>query len=549
MGKRGPGAKSRPKLEAAAATEAAPDPSLWESQPTRAARLIAWIEANVKITSGEGAGEFFVLREYQREWLREIYREEGGRRVVRTAVLSVARKNGKSTLIAALGLVHLIGPEREPRGQIVIGATDRDQANVIFGEVEAMLDAAPWLRGQVNVQTSAKIVTSYIDGSKLLAMSSDARKAHGLSPTLVILDELAQWGSGIGVRLYNALMTAGGARAEPLKLIISTQAEDDTSKMSELIDYGRQVMDGTITNPSFWCRVYEVPEDHDPFDETYWPLANPALGDFRTLEDMRELAERAQRMPTERAAFENLYLNRRVSADERWIDKPTWMACHDPTLDADTLVGRVCYGGLDLASVSDLTSFSLFFPGCGTLLSWSWCPGDRIAERAERDRTHYNVWAEHGWIETTPGKATSKRVVARRLAELNARYRPRKIAFDRHGMLELGQVLEDEGIALPLVEHGQGFVSMSPSMKATEAKVLNGELRHNNPVLTWAVSNVIVARDDAGNVKPSKMRSREKIDPIVAGIMAVGVAVQDLAQPNDKVFRPDDIEAMFVEAA
>ena len=225
------------------------------------------------------------------------------------------------------------------------------------------------------------------------------------------------------------------------------------------------------------------------------------------------------------------------------------MACHDSTLDSEACAGEACYGGLDLASVSDLTSFSLFFPRTGALLSWSWCPGARIVERSERDRAPYNVWEEQGWIETTPGKATAKRIVARRLAELNATYRPRKIAFDRHGMLELGQVLEDEGISLPLVEHGQGFVSMSPSMKATEAKVLNLELRHNNPVLTWAVSNVIVARDDAGNIKPSKMRSREKIDPIVAGIMAVGVAVQDMAVLDDRAFRGDDVDAMFQDAA
>ena len=278
MGERGRGAKSRQQLEVAASKVDAPYPGLWEGQPTAAARLIAWIEANIKITSGAGAGEMFTLRPYQREWLEGIYREEAGRRMVRTAVLTMARKNGKSTLIAALGLAHLIGPEREQRGQIVIGATDRDQANVIFAEVEAMLNASPWLRVSVNVQTSAKIVTSYLDGSKLLAMSSDARKAHGLSPTLVILDELAQWGSGIGIRLYNALVTAGGARAEPLKIIISTQAEDDTSKMSELVDYGLQVMNGTIVNPTFWCRVYETPEEWDPFDEVRLAAGEPGAG-------------------------------------------------------------------------------------------------------------------------------------------------------------------------------------------------------------------------------------------------------------------------------
>lgn len=546
MGERGPGARKRPKEAESEALEA-PDPSLWESQPTRALRLIAWIEANVKITRGlkKDRGKPIVLRPYQREWLEGIYREdENGERLVRTAVLSMARKNGKSALISAIAIAHLIGPEREPRGEIVIGATDKDQANVVFGEVEAMLDASPWLRAQVNVQTSQKIVTSYIDGSELKALSSDAKKAHGLNPTLVILDELAQWGSGIGLRLYNALTTAGGAREDPMTIVISTQAEDDQAKMSELIDYGVRAMDGTIDDPSWWCRVYETPEELDPFDEAGWELSNPALGDFRTLIDMRLMASKAQRMPTERAAFENLYLNRRVSADERWVDKPTWMACHG-AVDPEALRGEACFGGLDLASVSDLTSFALFFPKSGAILCWNWCPKDRIAERSERDKTKYDIWADEGWIETTPGKATSKKVVAKRLDELTRKYRPTAISFDRHGMQELEQILEDEGIELPLVEHGQGFVAMSPSMKAAERKILNGELVHDNPVLTWAVSNVRVMRDDADNVKPSKMRSREKIDPAVAMIQAVGVAAQYQAAPPDAAFRTDDVRRML----
>lgn len=540
MGARGPGARPKPKQQPAAVA-LAPDPKQWQHKRTRAARLVAWIEANLKITTGPDAGKPFKLRPWQREWIEEIYRTgKNGRRLVRTAVLSVARKNGKSTLVSAVSLAHLLGTEREPRGQIYIGATDRDQANVIFAEVEAMLEASPWLRDQVNVQRSAKRVESYIDGSELVALSSDARKAHGLNPTLVILDELAQWGSGIGIRLYNALMTAGGARAEPLKLIISTQAEDDTSKMSELIDYGEQVNAGVIENPTFWGRTYTVPEELDPFDETGWPLANPALGDFRTLADMRELAERAKRMPTERAAFENLYLNRRVAADERWIDKPTWLACQGE-IDPEALVGQDCFGGLDLASVSDLTSLALFFPKSGAVLLWNWLPADRVAERSERDRVPYDVWAEQGLIELTPGKATSKKVVARRLDEISRRYQPRAIGFDRHGMKEIDQILEEEGIELPLVEHGQGFVSMSPSMKATEAKVLNRELVHDNAVLTWAVSNVRLVRDDADNHKPSKGRSREKIDPAVALIMAIGVAVQHQDEPDDRAFRQDDV--------
>jgi len=494
--------------------------------------VIAFVQS-LKITSGPLAGHRFYLRSWQKEIVREWFRTDAkGRRIVRTAVLSVARKNGKSTLIAAIALAFLVGPEKERRGQIVVGAADRDQSGIIFDEIVAMLEADDELRGLVNIKRHEKQIEALDTGSKFRALSSDAKKAHGLNPTVVILDELAQWGSGLGLRLYSALMTAGGARAEPFKIIISTQSEDDLSKMSELIDLGQQVNEGVIENPAFWCRVYEIPEDLDPLDERNWRLANPALQQFRSVEDMRELADRARRMPSERATFENLYANRRVAAEERWISKPDWDACRGE-IDPDELVGETCYAGLDLGSVSDLTSFTLFWPDSGALLSWSWCPKDRIAERSERDHAPYDVWARAGLIEATPGKGTDKRQVALRVAELNALYRPELIAFDKWGMPELVRILAEEEIELPLQEHQQGYVSMSPAAKSFEERVLNRRLIHANPVLTWAMSNVRLERDAAGNIKPSKARSREKIDPIVAAIMAVGVHAR---QPKPQAY-------------
>jgi phage terminase large subunit-like protein len=478
MGARGVGARpARPHIKKSLYPWEAP-------RLTRAARVIRFIE-HLQITSGTRAGQKFKLEPFQKEIIREWFKtDRNGKRIVRTAVLSIARKNGKSTLIAALALAFLVGPERERRGQIVVGAADRDQSGIIFDEIEAMLDADETLRGMVNVKRHEKTIEELELGSRFRALSSDAKKAHGLSPSVVILDELAQWGSGIGLRLYNALMTASGARAEPLKIIISTQADNDQAKMSELLDYGEQVNAGVIVNPRFWCRLYEVPEDLDPFDEKHWRLANPGLGTIRGLEDLRELAERARRMPTERAAFENLYCNRRISAEERWIAAPDWNACHGK-VDIETLVGEPCYGGLDLGSVNDLTSFSLYWPHSGALLSWSWCPADRIAERAERDRVPYDIWSRDGWLELTPGRATNKRMVVLRLAELNALYQPKIIGYDKWGMDEVLRVMDEEAVELPLQEFRQGYVSFSPAAKAFAERVLNRQIRHDNPLLTW----------------------------------------------------------------
>lgn len=531
MGLRGPRAK--PKATGGDTPGRKRRPAWQRKGLTRAQRVIRFCES-LTVTSGAHAGRKVKLRPWQREIIEDWYKTARGRRVIRTGLLSMARKNGKSTLAAALGLAHLVGPEAESRGHIVIAASDKDQSGVVFDEVVAFIEAEPDFDAAVNIKRREKVIEHLENGSRLTALSSDAKKSHGLSPSVVILDELAQWGTGTGRRLYDALVTATGARAEPLTIVISTQSEDDLSLMSELVDYGKQVNEGIIDNLTFSARVFEVPDDLDIWNEEHWALANPALGDFRSLEEMREFAERARRMPTLRSTFENLYLNRRVAAEERWIPKAEWDACAGDISDAE--ISGLCFGGLDLASVSDLNSFDLFWPASGALLSWSWCPKDRILERSEKDRVPYDVWARQGWIELTNGRAADKRAIALRIGELCALYKPKVVGFDKFGMPELVRILGEEGIELPLKEVRQGFLSLSVGTKEFEGRVLNRALRHNrNPVLTWALSNVRIARDAAGNIKPDKERSREKIDPVVAGVMAVGLAA---AEPKPEELKP-----------
>jgi phage terminase large subunit-like protein len=360
-------------------------------------------------------------------------------------------------------------------------------------------------------------------------MSSDAKKAHGLSPSVVILDELAQWGEGKGRDLYDALTTAQGARKEPLVLVIGTQSADDLSLMSQLVDYSENVRSGAIADPTFSGFVYQIPKDLDAFDQSTWPLANPALGDFRSLEDMATLADRARHMPTLEASFRNLFCNQRVDAEERWIPPAEWLACASDELDLDALAGQRCFGGLDLGSVRDLTAFALFWPESGVLAVWTWCPADALKARENHDRVPYAVWAKAGHIEPTPGRATDKKRVALRLAEICARFSPVAIAFDPWGITELERIISEEGITLPpFRQFGQGFKSMALAVRAFEERVLLRRLVHSgNPLLTWSVSNVALERDAAGNGKPNKERSRERIDPAVASVMAVGLAAAE----------------------
>lgn len=510
---------------------------------SRAEEVIKFIES-LKVTSGSLVGQPFLVRPWQRKIISAWYATDAdGKRVVRTGLLSEGRKNGKTSLCAALALCHLVGPEQERRGQIVVGATDRDQSGLIFDELIAFIEDNSRFASICNIKRHEKVIENLENGTKFRALSSDAKKAHGLSPTVVILDELAQWGTGVGRALYDALTTSQGARKEPLVLIISTQSADDNALMSQLVDYTKQVNLGSIHDPAFSGFVYEIPGDADVWDESNWILANPALGDFRSLEDMRLLAERAKRMPTLEATFRNLFCNQRVDADERWIPAALWKLCLVRDFDPETIADETPIGGLDLGSVRDLTSFALYWPVSRVLRVWSWCPQDNLRKREESDRVPYSVWADHGFIEPTPGKATDKRVVLHRLAEICAEYNPQCIAFDQWGMPEIERIITEDGITLPeLKKFGQGYKSMSPAAKHFEELVLNQSLViPDNPLLTWAISNVILERDAAGNIKPSKERSRERIDPIVAGVMAVGQAIMGEAT-SGSIYDSGDVE-------
>jgi phage terminase large subunit-like protein len=534
LGLRGPGAK--PKGPRAAAPAPKPTKHPWESprlKNDRAGRVIAFIET-LPITSGVFAGKKFRLREWQKRWIRKVYRTRRGKRIVRTALLTMPRKNGKTQLVAALALCHLIGPEAEPRGQVYSAAADRDQAAIMFREMEAMIQATPWMVARCNIQRFAKKIEDLESGSVYAALSSDARKAHGLSPSFFAYDELAQ---AADRHLYDNLRTGGGARLEPLGIVISTQSSDPHHVMSELTDYGRKLNDGVIENEQFSATIYEASENADPWDERVWRACNPALGDFRSLADMRAEAEVARRMPSAEAAFRNLYLNQRIDPVVHFLPKADWDACAVAPR-SEKLRGAVCFGGLDLALRQDLTALVLFFPdeaGGGDVLSWFWLPEEGLRDKAVKDSAPYDVWRTQGLLETTTGRVVDARAVARRCAQITAQFDLRGLAYDRWRIEEFKKTLGDEGIELPLVEYGQGYKDMAPALDAVEAEVLNHRLRHGgHAVLNWNCSNCVVEIDPAGNRKLTKdpKKSRGRIDGMVALCMAVGLAHRENEGPS-----------------
>lgn len=533
MGLRGPGAKAI-KRPAEPVAEASSEPHPWEAEGlSRAERVIAFMES-LPVTSGALAGSTFRVRPWQRKFLKAVYAtDRRGRRQVRTAVLSMARKNGKTDVAARLALCHIAGPEAEERGEVYSAANDRFQAGRIFSEICAIIERVPWLNERISIRRHSKELEDIGGtGTVFAALSADVATKHGLSPSMWIYDELGQSPSR---DLYDTLDTAMGARGEPLGMVISTQAARDDAPMSELVDYGVRVNAGEVKDPTFHLTLYRAPLDADPWDRATWKLANPALADFRSLEDVQRLASQAQRMPSREASFRNLILNQRVDATQQFLTAPVWKACGEPVADLEALKGRPCYAALDLAASRDLTALVLVFAdddGGYDVLPYFWLPGDDLREREDSDRVPYVRWRDEGFLQTMPGRTTDPEVVARKIAELHGRFEFTALAYDRWRIEDLRRALAAIGAEVPLVEWGQGFKDMSPAIDVMERLAVEAKLRHGmHPVLTWCAGNAKTVPDPAGNRKFDKKRSTGRIDGLQALTMALGVASRTEAEP------------------
>jgi phage terminase large subunit-like protein len=463
------------------------------------------------------------------------------RRKVRRAILSIARKNGKTALIAALVLAHLIGPEAVQNGEIYSAANDREQAAQVFKVCKQMVEADPELAALLTVVPSTKSIVCRHNGSFYRAISAEAGTKHGLNPTLVIYDELAQ---AKNRELYDVLDTSMGARAEPLFVAISTQSNDPEHILSKLIDDGLSGEDETTV-----CHLYAAPDDCDLIDPAAWRAANPALGDFRSLDDLAVLAAKAKRMPAEEPKFRNLYLNQRVAPHATLIARVDWEACQRPPEAAALRDGEAVYLALDLSAKNDLTALVAVSVEDGSRVQpWFWKPAALIEDHERRDRVPYAQWAQAGLLEAVPGRAIHPQAVALKIAELSSRYVVLGMAYDRWQIDHLLREFDGVGLAgfkdgefkeafargvqdgLRLVPWGQGFRDMAPAIDALEVAVMHGDLAHGgHPVLTWNMANAMAVMDPAGNRKLDKEKARFRIDGAVALSMAMGLKARERA--------------------
>jgi phage terminase large subunit-like protein len=493
-------------------------------QPSRSDDVIAFIQKFLIVPEGSHVGRPVRLRDWQKHIIRQIYDTP-----TRQAIVSMGRKNGKTSLIAMLMLAHLVGPEARRNAQIYSAAQSRDQAGIVFGLGSKMVRMSPELNDPeiVVVRESAKELFSPLTGVRYKALSADATTAYGFSPVLVIHDELGQV-RGERSELYDALETAMGAQVEPLSIVISTQAPTALDLLSKLIDDAKTRADQKRKLVLF------AAEDEDAIDdEATWRKANPALGDFLNLDELRGLAATAVRMPSAEATFRNLNLNQRVAALNQLFSPSVWEA-NGGAPDLSVFESEPVYGALDLSGKQDLTALILIAKRDGKWHVWPhfWTPAGTLRERAARDRAPYDVWVEREHLTEVPGVTIDYGFVARRIATIAGKCDLRVIRYDRWRIDDLRAALSAIGCDVPLEECGQGFRDMGPAIDALEVECLQGNLLHGkHPVLTWNAANAIIVPDPAGNRKFEKVKATGRIDGMVALAMAVGAGTTGEADP------------------
>jgi phage terminase large subunit-like protein len=461
------------------------------------------------------------LREWQKREILKVYDNPHG---TRRAIISFGRKNAKTTLASFLLLLHLCGPESVPNSQLNSAAQSRDQAAILYKLAAKVARMSPTINDAVVPRDAAKELFCPERGTLYRALSADASTAYGLSPVFIVHDELGQV-KGPRSELYDALETAVGAHEAPLSIVISTQAPTDGDLLSVLID------DALAGNdPRVVLSLYTAEPTADPFDEKTIRQANPAFGDFLNATEVLAMAEDARRMPSRENEYRNLVLNQRVDRNSPFISKAIWQANgeapSDDWGDADV------YAGLDLSAVHDLTAF---VPIAWVNDAWEtkptfWLPGEGLAEKSRADRVPYDLWAQQGHLQTTPGRAIQYEYVAEWLFGFYIAHPRLKVAFDRWGMRHLRPWLlragfTEEQIDEVFAEFGQGFQSMSPAMRELETALLEEKVRHGgHPVLTMCAANAVVTTDPAGNRKLNKAKAAGRIDGMVGLTMAFGIA-------------------------
>jgi phage terminase large subunit-like protein len=519
----------------------------------RAQRVVRFFERVLVHTKGVYAGRPFTLTAWQRDQIivplfgMVEYSEESLRwvRVYRVAWIELARKNGKSELLAGIALYLLVG-ENEQGAEIYGCARDRDQARKVYDVAERMVNLSPPLRKRLGIYKQSKRIYDARTASYYQVVAADAAGNLGHNPHGILYDEIV---AAPSADLWNAMRTAMGARAQPLMLAATTAGNDPHSFAAAEHAYCERIAQDPDLDRRRFVFIRSTPVEYDWRDEEGWRHANPALGDFLSLDALRDEAREAALSPSKLNVFRQFRMNQWVHNESRWLPLARWdqPPAGEP-FDEDELAAHRCYGGLDLANTTDLCALAWTFPpttedGDYRTLWRFWIPEARRADLNSRTADLADAWERDGWLTFTPGDVLDHKSVVAQITADAVRFDVQDLGFDRFGMSQMMTDLADEGITV--VPIGQGFVSMSSPTKELERLVLAARFHHGgNPVARWCLSNVVVQRDAAGNEKPHRERSRDKIDGIVAAIMALDRATRNPRTPKRSAY--DDSPLMVV---
>ena len=483
---------------------------------------------------GPKAGEPFELELWQQAIIANLFgwKNADGWRRYREGFIFVPRKNGKTPLAAGVVLygLHCDG---EMGAEIYSAAGDRDQAKIIFAWVRGMTRVDEYLSARSKILRNAIVAIDPETGieteSSYKPISSEAKTKHGYNTHIAVVDELHTQPNR---ELVDALDTSIAARSQPLILSITTSDFDRESICNEKYDYACKVRDGIIPDLSFLPVIYEASREDDWTDPAVWAKANPNLGVSVSYDYITAACDKAVNSPAFENTFKRLHLNIKTETDVRFLQMSLWDKC-GKAFDPADLTGLECYGGLDMSSVKDFSAFDLYFPESKQVLSWFWLPRQNLELRQDhRMIDAIRLWVKQGFVKLTDGNVVDYDVVRADINKLYEIYNIKEIAVDRWNTTQITTQLEGDGHVM--VPFGQGFASMSAPTKELERLVLSGEIAHGgNPVLRWMAANCSVEQDAADNMKPSKKKSRERIDGIVALIMGIGRAISQI--PEDDV--------------
>ena len=482
-------------------------------------RAISFIERFCTHTKGELTKKPLLLEDWQKEIVGNIFGwkdKKTNLRKYRTVFIAVPRKNGKTTLCAAISL-YMLFADSERGSEVYAAAGDRNQAGIIFEIAKGMILQSSELISRSKVFRNS--ITHEAKGNFFQAISSDSKTKHGFNANCIIFDELHVQKNR---DLWDALTTSTGARREPLTIAITTAGYDKQSICYEVYNYAKRVLDGSIKDDSFYAVIYEAELEDDITSKKVWAKANPNLGVSLRVEYMQRESKRAMDLPSYQNTFKRLMLNIWTESQTQWIGHDEWMECHQE-FDYSTLDGMECWGGLDLASTRDISAFVLLFNVDGKFIVQPhiFIPQENAKKRSDRDGVNYMEWLRDGHINGTDGDVQDYNFIRAKINELSKKYRIQAIAYDRWNASQIVIDLQNDGATLD--PFGQGFVSMSMPTKDLEVQIVAKNIIHdNNPAMNWMLSNVALQEDPAGNIKVAKNKSKEKVDGIIALIMALG---------------------------